>query len=114
VSKVFVVTDDPATPDKLQQEWNHVFKDSESKREAKFVYRVATTRLDNVNQHTEDELASLVDVLVDLRILASVDVFVGTGSSNFGDMAYYLRGGVHSYNVENKEHGYRWVANKLG
>jgi len=47
--------------------------------------------------------------LVDLLIMAAADAFVGTETSNFGQIACYLRGGVACYNAEaGRRNAYKW------
>ena len=50
------------------------------------------------------------ETLADMTIMASADAFVGAGSSNFGEVACYLRGGLGCYNAEaGAANAYRWL-----
>jgi hypothetical protein len=104
VAKVFVVSDDAHALREIVPYWKaHVSHSAD----ATFVSRVAADRPDKTNE-PDVELAALVDVLVDIRLLASADVFVGTGTSQFGALVYSLRAGAASYDAEHHNGGYVW------
>jgi len=101
-------SDDETIANHLRNEWTH--RTGMGEKHIKFVVR-ASPNFAKMNElfSLESNTLSLVEILVDLRILVAVDILVSSSTlSSMADLAYYLRGGHNAYNVDNFNHGWKW------
>jgi hypothetical protein len=110
---IYVISDDPTveeefTIDQVINKFHLVVKNQHHNNiQFKLIFRCAASRPDQYNKpgQVKEMENSLMELLIDFKLLVDADIFIGTQTSNLGLAICVMRGGHKCFSVENQNNG---------